>query len=139
MTKRGPLLKVKTKFQNQLIWMVFTAMAIPTIVFGGSMYLLISKFSSPGATLSPHEVVMDVIPYVAVLFPVMVALLLGWAFYGTNKLVGPLDRIIRELDERIKGSKSGPIVLRPGDRLIPLVDKINLILQQRDNSKDLAA
>jgi len=113
-------------------------MAIPTFVFGGSMYLLFSKLSSPGAEMSPQEVIMDVTRYIAVLFPVMVALLLCWAFYGTNKLVGPIDRMIRELDERIKGNKSGPIVLRPGDRLIPLVDKINLILQQRDNSKDIA-
>lgn len=136
MKNRGPLLKVKTRFQNQLIWMVFTAMAIPTFVFGGAMYLIISRLSGPDASLSPQEVVVDVTRYIAVLFPVLIALLLCWAFYGTNKLVGPIDRIIRELDERIQGSKSGPIVLRPGDRLIPLVDKINLLLQQQDESKE---
>ena len=138
MINRGPLLKVKTQFQNQLIWMVFTAIAIPTVVFGGSMYLMISKLTGPDASLSPQEVVVDVTRYVAILFPVLVTLLLCWAFYGTNKLVGPLDRMIRELDERIQGNKSGPIVLRPGDRLIPLADKINLILQQRDKSKELS-
>jgi len=44
--------------------------------------------------------------------------------------------MIRELDECIQGNKSGPIVLRPGDRLIPPVEKINLLLQQPDESKE---
>jgi len=136
MKNRGPLLRVKTQFQNQLIWMVCTAMAIPTLVFGGSMYLMIARLAGPNASSSPHEVVVDVTRYVAILFPVLIALLLCWAFYGTNKLVGPIDRMIQELDDRIQGNKTDPIVLRPGDRLIPLVDKINLLLQRRDESKE---
>ena len=136
MKNRGPLLKVKSKFQNQIIWMVFTAMAIPTLIFGGSMYLMIAKLSGPNSVTSPQEVVVDVTRYIAIFFPVLVALLLWWAFHGTNKLVGPIDRMIRELDERIQGSKSGPIVLRPGDQLIPLAEKINIVLQQRDESKE---
>ena len=135
MNKRGSILKVKSSFQNQLIWMVFTAVAIPTLIFGGSLYLLIARLSGPNASPSPHEVIVDVTRYVAILFPVSMALLLAWVFHGTNKIVGPLDRMMRELDERIRGNKSGPIVLRPGDRLIPLADKINALIEERDQLK----
>ena len=135
MIKRGPLLKVKSSFQNQLIWMVFTAVAIPTLIFGGSLYLLIARLSGPNAGLSPHEVIVDVTRYAAILFPVSMALLLIWVFRGTERIVGPLDRMIRELDERVRGNKRGPILLRPGDRLLPLADKINALIEERDGLK----
>jgi uncharacterized iron-regulated membrane protein len=135
MNKRGPTLKVKTKLQNQIIWMIFTAMAIPTVILGGSMYFMITKLSAPDAAVSAHEVIVSVMGYVAVLFPVLIAGLLFWVFHGTNKLVGPIERMTQELDRRIEGEKSGPIVLRPGDKLIPLVDKINVLLEERDNLK----
>ena len=135
MIKRGSLLKVKSSFQNQLIWMVFTAVAIPTLIFGGSLYLLIARLSGPNASPSSHEVIVDVTRYAAILFPVSMALLLIWVFRGTERIVGPLDRMIRELDERVRGNKRGPILLRPGDRLLPLADKINALIEERDGLK----
>jgi len=135
MNKRGPALKVKTKHQNQLIWMIFAAMAIPTLVLGGSMFLMIARLSAPNTGVSPHEVIVGIMGYVAVLFPLSIAALLYWAFHGTCKMVGPIERITQELDQCIEGQKSGPIVLRPGDHLIPLVDKINGLLEERENFK----
>ena len=136
MSKRGLILKVKTKLQNQLIWMIFAAMAIPTLVLGGSMFLMIARLSAPDTSVSPHEVIAGIMGYVAVLFPVSIAALLYWVFHGTNKLVGPIERMTQELDRRIEGQKSGPIVLRPGDQPIPLVDKINVLLEERDKLKE---
>ena len=133
MNERGPTLKVKTKLQNQLVWMIFSAMGVPTLVLGGSLYLLIAKLSVPGPSASPHEAIVDIMGYVAVLFPVSIAALLFWTFRATNRLVGPIERMTQELDRRLEGVKSGPIVLRPGDHLIPLADKINVLLEQRDN------
>ena len=133
MNKRGPTLIVKTQLQNQLIWMIFAAMAIPTLVLGGSMCLMIARLSAPNTGVSPHEVIVGIMGYVAALFPLSITALLYWAFHGTNKLVGPIERITKELDQRIEGQRSGPIVLRPGDHLIPLVDKINGLLQERED------
>jgi hypothetical protein len=135
MNKRGPALKVKTKLQNQFIWMILAAMAIPTLVLGGSMCLMIARLSPPNTSVSLHEVIVGIMGYVAVLFPLSITALLYWAFHGTDKLVGPIERITQELDQCIEGQKSGPIVLRPGDHLIPLVDKINELLMERENLK----
>ena len=99
------------------------------------MCLLIARLSAPNTTMSPHEVIVGIMGYVAVLFPVSIAALLYWVFRGTNTLVGPIERMAQELDRRIEGQKSGPIVLRPGDQLVPLVDKINVLLEERDNLK----
>ena len=99
------------------------------------MCLMIVRLSAPNAGMSPHEVIVSIMGYVAVLFPVLVTALLYWAFHGTNKLVGPIERITKELGQRIEGQKSGPIVLRPGDHLMPLVGKINWLLEERENLK----
>jgi hypothetical protein len=139
MKQREPVLKVRTKLQNQLIWMICAAIAVPTIVLGGSMYWMVTKISTPNAGTSPPEVIAGVTRYIAVLFPVLIAVLLYWVFSGTNKLVGPIERMIRELEQRIQGHRSGPIVLRPGDKLIPLVDKINVLLEERDKLKEQSA
>ena len=101
------------------------------------MCLMIARLSAPNIGVSPHEVIVSLMGYVAVLFPLLVTTLLYWAFHGTNKLVGPIERITKELDQRIEGQKNGPIVLRPGDHLIPLVDRINGILEERENLKML--
>jgi hypothetical protein len=139
MKQREPVLRVRTKLQNQLIWMICAAIAVPTIVLGGSMYWIVTRISAPNGGVSPPEVIAGVTRYIAVLFPVLIAVLLYWVFTGTNKLVGPIERMIRELDQRIQGHRSGPIVLRPGDKLIPLVDKINVLLEERDKLKEQCA
>lgn len=136
MKRRGKILVVKTKLQDKLIWMVCVAMGIPTLVLGGALYFIASDLSPTASTsAAPHEVVANVVRYVAVLFPLSSAALLYWIFSGTNKLVGPIERITRELEQSIKGERSGPIVLRPGDQLIPLAEKINTLLQERDSLK----
>lgn len=135
MNQRCSRLKVTAKLQNQLVWKIFAAMAIPTLVLGGAMYLMMARLSAPNTIVSPHEVIVDIMGYVAVLFPVSIAGLLYWTFRGTNRLVGPIERMTQELDRRLEGEKRGPIVLRPGDHLIPLVDKINVLLEERENLK----
>ena len=135
MKKRGPLLSVKGKLQNQLVWIIFVAMSIPTVVLGGSLYILVARIAGPNADSSPHAALMQIAGYIGLSFPPLTALLLCWAFNRTNKIVGPIERVTRELDDRIAGTTSGPITLRPGDQIIPLVDRINMLLQERDDLK----
>ncbi len=135
MSKRGSVLTIKTNLQNQLIWMICAAMGVPTLILGGALYLVAAKLSNPTAGPAPHEIVASVVRYVAVLFPLASAALLYWVFKGTNNLVGPIERIIRELEQQLTGQRTGPIVLRPGDKLIPLADKINILLEERQGLK----
>lgn len=134
--KRGPLLTVKTRLQNQLIWVVFAALAVPTVVLGGTLYLLLKQLTGPHATTSPHEAIVHALRYLGILYPLLTAVVLGLAFHRTNQIVGPIERIVRELDARLSGEKNGPITLRSGDQLIPLADKINALLQERDQFKN---
>lgn len=132
---RRPTLTVKTQLQNQLIWMICAAMAIPTIILGGALYLIVSQISAPTSGQSAQEIIMSVMRYVGVLFPLASGILLHWVFSGTNKIVGPIERITRELESRIDGRGHGPIVLRPGDQLTPLANGINTLIAEREHLK----
>lgn len=134
--KRGPVLSVKTRLQNKLIWMICAAMAVPTVILGGAIYWIAVQLSPTAAVRAvPHEIVARVVLYVAILFPLCSGVLLYWVFAGTNKLVGPIERLTRELESSVRGERSGPIVLRPGDELLPLAEKINVLLQERERVK----
>lgn len=63
-------------------------------------------------------------------FFVSVVLIWMWALIVSHRLVGPLERLCRELDERITGKKKGYIYFRKADYLAILVGRINLLLER---------
>ena len=132
MKNRGPNLAVKTKLQSRLIWLVFLSMATPSVSLGG---LLLLSPSNPLLGPISEELRAKILMAIFVLSPVMATALLYWAFHMTNRMVGPVDRMIQELDARVRGTASGPIVLRPGDLLLPLSAKINLVIADWEKLK----
>ena len=53
------------------------------------------------------------------------------AYKITYRLIGPFDRIVRELDECVKGKKLDHIVIRKKDKFQPLVNNINKLIDKR--------
>jgi sensor histidine kinase YesM len=52
-------------------------------------------------------------------------------YFVSNKIVGPYDRIIGELDKVLKGEFKGPLNVRKGDRLFKgLLDRINALIER---------
>ena len=47
-----------------------------------------------------------------------------------HSIVGPFDRLVVDLRERVKGTKKGPLIIRKGDKFQPLVDEINKLLEK---------
>jgi len=62
--------------------------------------------------------------------PVVFFLLLYIGLILTRNLVGPIQRLERELEEIIAGDFSKRLRLRKKDRLKPLVDDINILLDK---------
>ena len=62
--------------------------------------------------------------------PLSILVILLIAHNITHKIVGPFDRIVRELGERIENRKKGHIHIRVKDKFKPLVDKINQLLDK---------
>lgn len=135
MKNRASFLVVRTKLQRHLIWLVFVSMAIPTLILGGVVLVLVRFPAAPLEEIAPEEIRVRLLVTICVLIPVLATAFFGWAFYLTNRMVGPVERMIQELEARVRGTASGPIVLRPKDLLLPLAERINLVIAEWEKLK----
>lgn len=57
--------------------------------------------------------------------------LIYWAHKVTNRILGPHERVIRELDEILAGKRRQELKVRPGDVLFePLLHRINKLVSR---------
>lgn len=117
------------------MWLVFCAMAVPTLVLGVVVVVLLRYPFDLFGGVTPEATRARVLLAICVLSPVVVIGLFSWAFFLTNRMVGPVERMIRELDARLRGTASGPIILRPKDLLLPLAEKVNLVIAEWEQCK----
>lgn len=122
------------RLHKEVLLLVFLAAIIPAIVVSLCLYYLIFNITASEIGI-PEFIAYNVIPaaqkvtfILLVSAPTIILLILIFAYKVSHRIVGPFDRIIRELDETIEGKRKGPIVLRKGDKFLPLVERINKIL-----------
>jgi signal transduction histidine kinase len=123
-----------TALQNKLLFLIFAATIIPAAIVGVCVYYLI--FNLLALQLVIPEVIaanlMPVLHKVNIIMSVALPLILLAVFVVSmelsHRIAGPVYRMEKELDERIAGTKSGPIKLRPKDELKELVEKINRLM-----------
>lgn len=123
-----------TTIQNKMLFLVFASAIIPATIIGLCMYYLIFSMFAWQMVI-PEAVAYNLIPIVrkvntVILVALPIILLVIWtiALELSHRIAGPVYRIEKELDERISGAKSGPIILRKKDELKILVEKINKLL-----------
>ena len=70
-------------------------------------------------------------PWLLVSLAIILVFVSLWTFDISNKLVGPFERILRELDEINEGKKKGPLKAREGDEMFDeLLKRINKLLEK---------
>lgn len=119
------------KFQKLII--------VPIIIFcaiAGIMVYLTLEYNIR-ISINPKEATIlsidalqfkEAVPYMIISIAAMLICIVGWTYYITNRIVGPHNRIIKELDDLIDGSKEGPITVRKDDKMFSeLVSRINKI------------
>ena len=71
----------------------------------------------------------DFIPFLLMMIAVLLLLVIYWTYFLSNKLVGPYERVIHEMDEILDGKKKGPIGTRKGDEIFEeLLKRINALI-----------
>ena len=124
------------KMHRDIFLLVFLASLLPAIIVAICLYYLI--FSITASQLGfPEAIAYNIIPAarkVTIILlttaPVCILLILFFAYKITHKIIGPFDRIVRDLDEYIKGKKEGQIIIRKADKFWPLVYRINKLLHR---------
>lgn len=122
--------------QREIFLTVFWAALAPTLITVIVLFYLIFNITAdqvgiPEAIASTiYPAAQRVVIILLIGIPFVVPVILVLAFKISHRIVGPFDRIVRELDECVKGTRKGPIHLRKDDKFRPLVDRINALLRK---------
>lgn len=109
---------------------------LPLAALGAALYYLI-YYSVFNEMLVPEAVVATLIPAmkkvnIAILIaaPVCLYFIIRAALVYSNRLIGPIPRLEREIDKVLAGDFSVRLKARDNDDLKSFVDKINLLIEK---------
>jgi len=133
--RRGKKL-IGTPLQKKLLILVFASAVIPAGIVTVCLYFLIFNLLAWQMGI-PESIAYNLIPVarkvsliIIITLPIILFIIWIIALELSHRIVGPLRRIEKELDDRIKGKKDEPIQIRKKDAFKPLVDKINKLLNK---------
>lgn len=113
---------------------------VPLVVLMAALYYLI-YYSVFNEMLIPEAITTTLLPAmkkvnitVVVIVPALLFLLLRAALIYSNRIIGPIPRLEKELDKAISGDYSVRLKTRDKDELGSFVNKINMLLEKVDKS-----
>ena len=112
-----PLLMLLSALYYLIYYSVFTQMLIPEAV---------------SATLLPAMKKVNLVVFIFA--PIFLYLLVRAALIYSNRIIGPVPRLERELDKAIAGDYSVRLKTRDKDELKSFVSKINKLIEKVDSS-----
>lgn len=118
------------RFQRGIIICTVLAFVLGcALAWATLVYMFFSSFPSPRAMV---VMIKEVFPWVIVGILALVIFLLIWVCTLTNRIVGPYERVVREMDEMLEGKKPfHPIGVRHGDTLFEeLARRINAMIER---------
>ena len=72
-----------------------------------------------------------IVPWFLFGMTVVLSLVICRLYYISNKLLGPSERILKELDQMLSGERKDPVGTRPGDEIFEeLFKRINPLLKR---------
>lgn len=124
------------KLHKDIFYLVFFAALIPAVIVMVLLYYLIFNITADQFGI-PEVIAYNLIPaarrvIIILLYaaPLSILAILMFAYKMTHKIVGPFDRIVRELDECAEGRKKDHIIIRKADKFSSLVKSINKLLDK---------
>ena len=124
------------RMHREIFWLVFLAAFVPTVITSVSLFYLILSMTAEQLAI-PEAIAYNILPaaqrvtaVLLIAIPTTTVILLVFAYQATHRIVGPFDRIVRELQAHAQGAGKGPIVIRKNDKFVPLVTQINALLAQ---------
>lgn len=72
-----------------------------------------------------------VVPSILLFMTITLLILMCWMFYVSNRILGPTNRILAELDDILSGKRQDPIGTRPSDEFFEeLLKRINALIKK---------
>ena len=114
---------------------------VPLLLLLSGLYYLI-YYSVFNEMLIPEAIAVTLLPamkkvnmVVAISGPILIFAILKLALIHSNRIIGPIPRLEKELDKAIAGDYTIRVKARDKDELSSFINKINLLLekiQERD-------
>lgn len=125
---------------NKIVQFRYMALvAIPLVILMTALYYLI-YYCVFNEMLIPEAIVATLLPamkkvnlMIVLTVPILLSVILRMALIYSNRIIGPIPRLERELDKVIAGDRSVRIKVRDKDELNTFVNKINMVLENLDN------
>jgi len=127
---------IGTPLQNKTLVLIFIAALVPAAIVAACLYYLIFNMLAQQLGI-PEAIAYHLLPVarkinLIILISLPVTLFIIWimALELSHNIAGPIERLEKELDERIDKKKKGPIKLRKKDELKTIVEKINMLISK---------
>ena len=124
------------KMHRDIFLLVFWVSLLPAIIVTICLYYLIFSVTASQFAI-PEAIAYNIIPaakkvtlILLVAAPISILTIIIFVLKITHKIIGPFDRIVKELDECLKGERKGYIAIRKTDKFWPLVYRINKLLDK---------
>ncbi|MBF0397894.1 MAG: hypothetical protein HQK78_14030 [Desulfobacterales bacterium] len=129
------------KFQVRILLPMLLSALIILSFLSLIYYLSISKTSTILESSKGTTIVYDYslgylgsietfFPFLTVIMSIIVVILIFWTYRISNRLVGPYERIIKEIDEILEGKRENITPLRKGDEMFEkLLNRINILIE----------
>lgn len=138
MKKHQPrrLLLHTNKYQRRLIIPIISVSLFAMFLTFLCLEFYLAKLTNTGVMILNVDITQLKLLIPASLIGVSATLLfiIFWIFYVSNLMIGPYDRIVRELDEIIEGKRKGPLHLRNKDDMFAgLLRRINILIEKKNS------
>ncbi len=103
-----------------------------SLVFIGIIYYLVLHFNISVEESRRLVLYQNIIPVVLILLSLFMLLFVYWIYTLTNRLLGPFERLIRELDEMLANQREWKhLKAREGDEMFEqLIQRINVLIDR---------
>lgn len=126
--KRKQFLHIN-KYQQQMMVPIFICCFVSCLVILLAMVFLYSPETV--FTRFEEENVGVIIPIIMIVLSLTIMFVVLWTYRVSSRMVGAFDRIIRELDDVLNGTRSKTIGTRKGDVMFEeLLKRINALIQK---------
>lgn len=126
----------KNSVQRKYLALILSSIALPLLIAGGCLYYLMFQIMAEQLAI-PEAIACNLIPVLKkinflliIAIPPIAILLFILAAILTHKLIGPIDRMERDLKKISDGNYSLRIRIRKDDNLRPMAEAINKIIDQ---------
>ena len=127
--KRNIILNINRYQQSILVPVLLSASMACLMSIVCLIYLLADITETKSIYGIQMTDIQQFIPWTMMGISYLLLFVVFWTYYISNKLVGPVQRIIRELDEVLEGKKTTPIGTRAGDKMFEeILERINKII-----------